>query len=59
MASPTVAANAYANLAKIIEQPGAGKGSEAGGLSFSMVKRMSSRVRRRRPSRIACRAAIR
>jgi flagellar hook-basal body complex protein FliE len=37
MASPTVAANAYANLAKIIEQPGAGKGSETGGPSFSSV----------------------
>lgn len=37
MASPTVAANAYANLAKIVEQSGAGKGSETGGLSFSSV----------------------
>jgi flagellar hook-basal body complex protein FliE len=31
MASPTVAANAYANLARILDQGGAGKGSEAGG----------------------------
>ena len=39
MASPTVAANAYATLAKIIGQPdgGAGKGAEAGGPSFSAV----------------------
>ena len=37
MASPTVAANAYANLAKIIEQPGATKGGEAGGPSFSAL----------------------
>ena len=37
MASPTVAANAYANLAKIIEQPGVGKGGEAGGPSFSAL----------------------
>ena len=37
MASPTVAANAYANLAKLIEQPGAGKASETGGLSFGSV----------------------
>ena len=31
MASPTVAANAYANLARIMDTGGAGKGSEAGG----------------------------
>ena len=31
MASPTVAANAYANLAKILDTGGAGKGSESGG----------------------------
>jgi flagellar hook-basal body complex protein FliE len=31
MASPTVAANAYANLARILDTGGAGKGSEAGG----------------------------
>jgi flagellar hook-basal body complex protein FliE len=37
MASPTVAANAYANLAKLIEQPGSGKAAEAGGPSFSSV----------------------
>src|SRR3982074_1716262 len=34
MASPTVAANAYANLARILDSGGAGKGSEAGGPSF-------------------------
>ena len=37
MASPTVAANAYANLAKIMDQSGAGKGAETGGLSFGAV----------------------
>jgi flagellar hook-basal body complex protein FliE len=37
MASPTVAANAYANLAKIIDQSGAAKGGEAGGPSFSAL----------------------
>jgi flagellar hook-basal body complex protein FliE len=37
MASPTVAANAYANLAKIMDQSGAGKGAETGGPSFSAV----------------------
>ena len=37
MASPTVAANAYANLAKIIEQPGASKGGETSGPSFSAL----------------------
>ena len=37
MASPTVAANAYASLAKLIEQPGAGKAADAGGPSFSSV----------------------
>jgi flagellar hook-basal body complex protein FliE len=31
MASPTVAANAYANLAKILDTGGVGKGSESGG----------------------------
>jgi flagellar hook-basal body complex protein FliE len=31
MASPTVAANAYANLARILDTGGASKGSEAGG----------------------------
>ena len=37
MASPTVAANAYATLAKIMDQSGAGKGAETGGPSFSAV----------------------
>jgi flagellar hook-basal body complex protein FliE len=31
MASPTVAANAYASLARIMDTGGAGKGSETGG----------------------------
>ena len=41
MASPSVAANAYANLARVLENTGAGaaKGSEASGQSFaSMLK---------------------
>jgi flagellar hook-basal body complex protein FliE len=29
MATPTIAANAYANLARVLENTGAGKGSEA------------------------------
>ena len=38
MASPTVAANAYANLARILDTGGgAGKGAEAGGPSFGAV----------------------
>ena len=37
MASPTVAANAYANLAKILDTGGAGKGGETGGPSFASV----------------------
>jgi flagellar hook-basal body complex protein FliE len=38
MASPTVAANAYANLARILDTGGAGKTSEAGsGPSFSAL----------------------
>jgi flagellar hook-basal body complex protein FliE len=38
MASPTVAANAYANLARILDTgSGAGKGAEAGGPSFGAV----------------------
>ena len=37
MASPTVAANAYATLAKIMDQSGAGKGAETGGPSFGAV----------------------
>ena len=37
MASPTVAANAYASLAKIMDQSGAAKGGDAGGPSFSAL----------------------
>ena len=38
MASPTVAANAYANLARILDTGGgAAKGTEAGGPSFGAV----------------------
>jgi flagellar hook-basal body complex protein FliE len=37
MASPTVAANAYANLARILDTGGAGKGAETSGPSFSAV----------------------
>ena len=37
MASPTVAANAYASLARIMESGGAGKTSEAGGPSFGAL----------------------
>jgi flagellar hook-basal body complex protein FliE len=38
MASPTVAANAYANLARILDTGGAGKTSEVGGgPSFSAL----------------------
>ena len=37
MASPTVAANAYANLARILDTGGAGKGGEASGPSFRSV----------------------
>ena len=37
MASPTVAANAYAKLARILDTGGAGKGPEAAGPSFSSV----------------------
>jgi flagellar hook-basal body complex protein FliE len=41
MASPTVAANAYASLAKIMESAGgatgAGKAGDAGGVSFSAL----------------------
>ncbi|SHL58392.1 flagellar hook-basal body complex protein FliE [Bradyrhizobium lablabi] len=38
MASPTVAANAYANLARILDTGGAGKGSDTGaGPSFSAL----------------------
>ena len=37
MASPTIAANAYANLARVLESGGAGKSSEAAGPSFASV----------------------
>ena len=37
MASPTVAANAYANLAKIIEHSGAAKSGETAGPSFGAL----------------------
>jgi flagellar hook-basal body complex protein FliE len=38
MASPTVAANAYASLARIMESAGgAGKGAETGGQSFGAL----------------------
>jgi flagellar hook-basal body complex protein FliE len=37
MASPTAAANAYANLARIIDSAGPGKGAEATGPSFASV----------------------
>jgi flagellar hook-basal body complex protein FliE len=37
MASPAIAANAYANLARILDTSGAGKGSDGGGTSFSAV----------------------
>src|SRR4051812_47467402 len=37
MASPTVAANAYASLARILDSGGAGKGTESGGPSFGAV----------------------
>jgi len=37
MASPTVAANAYASLAKIVDHGGAGKGAETGGPTFSAL----------------------
>src|ERR1700687_3825836 len=37
MASPTAAANAYANLARILDTGGARKGSEAGGPSFGAL----------------------
>ena len=37
MASPTVAANAYAALARMVETGGAGKASDSGGLSFGAV----------------------
>jgi flagellar hook-basal body complex protein FliE len=37
MASPTVAANAYANLARIVDTGGADKASEAAGPSFGAL----------------------
>jgi len=37
MASPTVAANAYASLARIMDSGGAGKGAESGGASFGAL----------------------
>jgi flagellar hook-basal body complex protein FliE len=37
MASPTVAANAYAALARMVETGGAGKATDSGGLSFGAV----------------------
>ena len=37
MATPTIAANAYANLARVLENTGAGKGSEANGQSFASL----------------------
>lgn len=37
MASPAVAANAYANLARILDTSGTGKASDASGLSFGAV----------------------
>ena len=36
MASPTIAANAYANIARIMD-PGGAKGTEAGGPSFGAL----------------------
>ena len=39
MASPSIAANAYANLARIVDVGSAGKTSDSGGASFaSMLK---------------------
>jgi flagellar hook-basal body complex protein FliE len=37
MASPTVAANAYASLARVLDSGGAGKAGESGGPSFGAV----------------------
>jgi len=37
MASPTVAANAYANLARILDTGGAGKGLDSSGPSFGAL----------------------
>jgi flagellar hook-basal body complex protein FliE len=41
MASPTIAANAYASLARVLENNGAGKGGEAGGQSFAALRKDS------------------
>jgi len=37
MASPSIAANAYANLARIVDVGAAGKSSESGGQSFATM----------------------
>ena len=37
MASPTIAANAYANLAKLVDATGAGSKADSGGPSFGAV----------------------
>jgi flagellar hook-basal body complex protein FliE len=37
MASPTIAANAYASAARMLDTGGAGKAADAGGLSFGDV----------------------
>jgi flagellar hook-basal body complex protein FliE len=37
MATPTIAANAYANLARVLENTGSGKGGEASGQSFASL----------------------
>jgi len=37
MATPTIAANAYANLARVLDNAGAGKGSEPNGQSFASL----------------------
>lgn len=37
MASPTIAANAYANLARVLESSGGSKGAEAPGQSFAAL----------------------
>ena len=37
MASPTIAANAYANLARMVESAGKGGGTESAGPSFSAL----------------------
>jgi flagellar hook-basal body complex protein FliE len=41
MASPSIAANAYANLARIVDVGSAGKTSEAGGTSFAAMLKES------------------